>query len=127
MRLEALMTRNKTLAVTAVAAIAVLAAAVGSPIFLLLILVPVALLAILGRRHNRPISADRPHTRRWQRWILAAVASFAVGGAVLALNGNQELSAVPWTVFALSWLTSAILLLYGLVLVLSQRLSRRPA
>lgn len=126
MRLEALMARNTTLAVTAVVAIAVLAAAVGSPIFVLA-LVPVALLAILGRHHDRPISADRPDAGHWQRWILAGAAFFLAGGAVLALNGNEELSAVPWTVFALSWLTGTILVVYSLVVVVSQRLSRRPA
>ena len=118
MRWENLMSKPTTISLTALLAVAVLAAAVGSPLLLLLVAAVVAVLVVLSRRsgRSRPAVAGPASTAGWYRWVGAGAASFAIGAAVLVVDGD-ELSEPVWLAWAASWVLGSVLVLFGLVLV----------
>ena len=112
MRMESLMAR--TIVITVALSGAVLLALVVSPIAL--VLVPLALVAVVAarRRQDRPFAADAPSPAHGRAHIRAGLASLAVAGAILLVDGG-ELSEPAWAVFALSVVLGTLLLVFGLV------------
>ncbi len=117
------MAHCKPQAIAAVLAVALIAAVVGSPMFVVLIGAIVALLAMYARSDGRSIATDPTQNANWYRWILAGVAAFAVGLVALITDG-PELSEVGWTVWAFSWASAIVLVAFGLVLVVSRTFGR---
>lgn len=125
MRLESLMSRShaKPIAIAGLLVIAVMAAAIGSPVFLLLIAAVAGLLFLLTRSAGRPIATDAGLTHHWYRWLVAGAASFAAGFGILVVDG-PELSEIGWTVWMLTFAGGVVLVLFGLVLGGSRLLAR---
>jgi hypothetical protein len=117
------MRNHKAVALTSVVAVAVFAALVGSPLLLLFIVAAIAFMAMLLRRGDQPIVANPTSTTRWYRWVVAGVASFAVGVVVLVIDG-PELSSPGWATWMLSWAMGLVLVLFGFVLLSSRLLHR---
>ena len=124
MRWESLMSRTRLIALAVVLSIGLMAVAVGSPVFLVVIGAAVALLALLVRSGDRPIVASPERSGSWYPWVIAGAASFGVGFVILLVDGN-ELSSVGWTVWMLSWATGTVLAVFGLLLMASRHLHRR--
>jgi hypothetical protein len=124
MRWEGLMKNSKLLAVAALAVLALFALAVGSPVFVPLVLVPVALAAVLARRHDRPLVNDVCSTAQWYRWLLAGGVAFGAGFLTLVIEGDDELSEAGWAIWFSTWILGAVLVVFGIVLGMSHLVAR---
>jgi hypothetical protein len=126
LRWESMMSRIRfrPLAVAMVLSVGLMAMLVGSGVYLAAIGAVVALLALVVRSADRPIVADPEVTARWHRWIAAGAVSFAIGFVILVIDGD-ELTTPGWAVWALSWATGVVLVVFGFVLA-AAHLLRRP-
>jgi len=127
MRVEAAVRNARVAGVVSLATIAIVAVAVGSSVLLVLIGSVVGLLALLGRRHDRPIVTNPEETARWYRWLMAAAVAFAVGFLALLTSDGDELSSTAWTIWMLAWGSALVLALFALVLGTSHAIHRRRA
>ena len=123
MRLESLMKNHKPLAVAAVLSVGLFAALVGSPSFYLMIVCIAAVLVIVARTGDRPITGDPAHGAHWYRWLGAGAVSFAVGVGAAVIDG-PDFSEAGWTIWAFSWAVAIVLAVYGLVLASTRYLHR---
>jgi len=125
MRLETLMHRSIVLTL-ALGIVALIAAVAILPVALVALAAVVAGAAVvIGRRHDGPLG-DSPPSAGWRRCVLWGVASFAVGSAILIIDGG-ELSEPVWALWALTFVAGAILVGLGIVLAVSERSGRRAA
>ena len=117
MRWENLMKPTKT-ALTVIAAVITAAAlVVGSPAIAILVVAVVILIGLQFAGKDRPITPTDPsRTRRWYLWLAAAAGAFLVGLAVLAIDGDDELSSAAWATWMLSWASATVLGLIGVSL-----------
>jgi hypothetical protein len=113
LRMEHLMTETKVLAIVALAILTALAVIAGSPRFLLLVLVPLVLVAILVHRHDRPITISLG-SRHWWRWGVSGAA--LLGLLILAEGAGPDFNWFPW--FGLWFVALMGLALVGLSFVL---------
>ena len=98
--------------VVAAGTVGLVAVVLGSPAVLLLVAAAVVLAALQGAGSDRPVAATAP--RRWGRWLGAAAGAFLVGLAVLAIDGDDDLSSAAWAAWMLSWSAAIVLALIGL-------------
>ena len=104
LRIEAIVTQTKILAILALVVLTALAAIAGSPRFVLLLLVPLVVLGSLVYGHDRPIRTAM-RSRHWWRWGVGGVA--LLGVLILAEGAGPDFD----------WLPGAWLLLWFLVLL----------
>lgn len=109
LRMEAIVTQTKVLAVLPLAMLTVLALVTGSPRFVVVIIAPVALLAVLVHRHDRPIGRA-VHSAHWWRWAVAGLAILAT--LVVAEGAGPDFDWLPG-----AWYLLWFLALMGLAFV----------
>lgn len=112
MRMESLM--NRTIAITLALSAALLLALVVSPVAVLLVAPALAAVAVVARRHDRPIAGDEPSPGRGRSQIIGGAGSLALAAAIVIVDGG-ELSEPVWAVWALSVVVGTLLVVLGLV------------
>jgi uncharacterized membrane protein len=124
MRWESLMSNARLTLIAGVISIGLIAAVVGHPMFIMLIVSVLALVALLIRKHDRPIAIEPESAVHWYRWVAAGAASFAAGFVVLFFDGN-ELTSAGWRIWMFSWATGLVLVVFGLILGFTALVNRR--
>jgi hypothetical protein len=122
-RMEALVTQTKVLSVLALAMLTALALVAGSPRFVVLIVVPVVLLAVLAHRHDRPITRA-VRSEHWWRWAVSGVA--ILGTLIIAEGAGPDFDWLPgiWFLLWFFALMGLAFLAVGSVLCLAHVASR---
>ena len=92
LRMEALVTHTKILAVVALTALAALVAIAGATRFVLLIVVLVGLFAVLVHRHDRPIT-NAVRSKHWWRWGIGGLAILAT--LIIAEGAGPDFDWLP--------------------------------
>ena len=115
MRWESLMSSAKHILVVLAAVAAAFGVLLGAPFVALPTIAIFAVLVLVARRHDRPIATEAAAwSERWYLWIAVAAGLFLVGLAVVAVDGDGELSTPAWATWILSWLGAAVLAAVGL-------------
>jgi hypothetical protein len=121
LRIEALMTRTKILAVLTLAALTAIAVIAGTSRFLLLILVPLALLAIVIHHHDRPITSG-VRSEHWWRWGASGAA--LLGTLIVAEGAGPDFDWFPWLGLWFLALVGLAFLAIGFVLGIAHAIAR---
>ena len=117
MRWEYLMKSAQLILVVLAAVAAAFGILLGAPMVALPLLAVFAVLVIVARRHDQPISAEAAAwSERWFLWLAAAAGLFFLGLAAVAADGDGELNTPVWAVWILSWLAAAVVATVGLAL-----------
>jgi hypothetical protein len=121
LRIEALLTRTKVIAILSLAALAATLFIAGTSRFLLLILVPLALLAIVIHHHDRPITSG-VQPAHWWRWGASGAA--LLGTLIVAEGAGPDFDWFPWLGLWFLALMGLALLAIGLVLGVVHAIAR---
>lgn len=126
MRWEHLMKPGKLIVTVVVAVAAAFGLLLGAPMVALPMLAILAVLAISARRHDQPIATEATAwSQRWYLWLAVAAGMFLLGLAVLAADGDGELSSPVWAVWNLTWLAAAVIATVGLGLDATRLVNHR--
>jgi hypothetical protein len=115
LRIEAIVTETKTLAILALVVLTPLAAIAGSPRFVLVLLVPLVVLGSLVHGHDRAIRTAM-RSRHWWRWGLGGAA--LLGMLIVAEGAGPDFDWLPGAWFLLWFLVLMALALVCISVVL---------
>lgn len=126
MRWENLMTSTRTGLSILAAGVAVAALVVGSPAIAMLDVAIVALIGLQFAGQDHPITPSDPSlTRRWYLWLASAAGTSLIGFAVVAIDGDGELTTASWTTWIASWAAAAVLGMVGICLAVTRLVMTR--
>jgi hypothetical protein len=126
MRWENLMPVARTTLTVITAVIALAAFAVGSPAIAVLVVALVALGALQFAGRDQPIAPTDPSiTRRWWIWLAGGAAAFLIGLAVVAIDGDDNLSTAAWATWLISWAAAILLAAIGVGLAATRIVATR--